>query len=296
MDDGIKIILFRIALVAGIALFYFLGFDWHFGALLVAWLIMTWVILRTYDDWSSFLKRCMLSLPFVALLQLSLFLTINPEPYTYWYSAALLFDALLLNVPKVLFHYITTFFGVAAQISISLTRKQFDASIDFYTYTHIFLIFFCASYLLILNLNKDSYILVLIKSSIFGMVIVLFSWIFMTSESIRVRHNIAFSYAFGFSCFMGLIFFFVLYNLGKKYFRANSLFKKGKIVEPVGYLMNKLNKEASNTKEQAVQADQAGVCNCCGKDGIPQELLFKINSGQQLCATCRKEMDNFRTR
>ncbi len=230
MPDGIKIVLFRIIAIAVAFLFFQFGFDWRYGALLACWIIMTWFILRAYDDWGTLLKRCVLSLPFIALLELGLYAFIRPEHYTYWYSAAILFDALLLNVPKTLPHYITTLFVMAA--SILLVQKQLDAGIGSYTYSSIFLVFFCASYLLILNRNKDKYISILIKSTISGMLVLLLAWIFMTSGNMIDRHNISSGYAYAFLCFLGLIFFLVFYALGKKYFKANNLFKKGKILKP----------------------------------------------------------------
>jgi hypothetical protein len=47
--------------------------------------------------------------------------------------------------------------------------------------------------------------------------------------------------------------------------------------------------EESKTKIREIR--QVGVCDCCGKTGIPQELLFKIDSGQRVCANCLKKME-----
>lgn len=238
MHDGLKILLARIMLIAGGFLFFHFGLDWRYGALLVGWAIMTWCILRSYDNWGTVLKRSVLALPFIALVELSLYMLIKPDHYTYWYVAALLFDALILNVPQVLPHYITTLIGTAA--AILLIRKQFDAGIGSYTLHDIFLTFFCASYLVILNRDKDKYILVLIKSTVSAMLVVLFFWAFMASDSIIDRYNVPFGYAYGFSCFLGLGFFLVFYNLGKKYFKANNLFKKGNIALPFKCFLNKI--------------------------------------------------------
>jgi hypothetical protein len=34
------------------------------------------------------------------------------------------------------------------------------------------------------------------------------------------------------------------------------------------------------------------ICECCGKTGLSQELLFKIDSGQRVCAACLAKMDD----
>jgi len=44
-------------------------------------------------------------------------------------------------------------------------------------------------------------------------------------------------------------------------------------------------------KKRVGKANHTGECECCGKTGIPQELLFKINSGQLVCAACLKNME-----
>lgn len=40
------------------------------------------------------------------------------------------------------------------------------------------------------------------------------------------------------------------------------------------------------------KTERAGECECCGKRDLPQELLFKIDSGQRVCADCLAKMDN----
>jgi len=48
---------------------------------------------------------------------------------------------------------------------------------------------------------------------------------------------------------------------------------------------------ASNDEANS-RIELAAGCSGCGKDDIPQELLFKIDSGQRLCADCLKEMED----
>jgi len=83
MPDSIKVLLFRIAMVAGAALFCWFGFDHRYGALLIFALVITWFVFRAYDDWGTFLKRCVLTVPFVALIELSLYMFISPDRATY---------------------------------------------------------------------------------------------------------------------------------------------------------------------------------------------------------------------
>jgi hypothetical protein len=50
---------------------------------------------------------------------------------------------------------------------------------------------------------------------------------------------------------------------------------------------------ASGEPESRVKkTKRAGECECCGKIGLPQELLFKIDSGQRICAACLAKIDN----
>ena len=230
MDDSIKALLIRLIVIIVAFLFFSLGIDWRYGALFALWLIMTFLILRAYDDWKSFLRKCLLSLPFISIVELCLFLLIHPEHYTYWYTAAILFDALILKVPKLLLHYITTSF--VAALSILLAYKKAEVDISLYVFCQIFLAFFCASYLLILNRSKDKFIYVLIKSIISAALVTLFMFIFTVSDDIADQYNIPLWYSYVFSCILGLVFFIVFYNLGKKYFKTNNLFKRGKILLP----------------------------------------------------------------
>ena len=52
----------------------------------------------------------------------------------------------------------------------------------------------------------------------------------------------------------------------------------------------------NSKKKASSKKSKADICNGCGKGDMPQELLFKIDSGQQLCAACLKEMDNIHGR
>ena len=238
MHDSLKILLARIMLIAGGFLFFHFGLDWQYGALLVGWAIMTWGILRSYDNWGTVLKRVVLALPFVALVELVLYMLIKPNHYMYWYVAAILFDALILNVPEVLPHYITTL--VVTAVSLFLMWKQFDPGIVRYTLLDIFGVFFCASYLIILNANKDKYIWILAKSTISGMLVMLFCWVFTASDGIIDRYNIPFGYAYGFFMFAGSGLFCCFLYSRKKYFKANNLFKKGRIALPLKGFLNKI--------------------------------------------------------
>ena len=79
----------------------------------------------------------------------------------------------------------------------------------------------------------------LIKAFVAALLIVLFFAFFMASYKYMNRHNIPFGTAFAFSCLLGVVFFIVFYNLGKDYFKANNLFKKGKITQSFeGFLEN----------------------------------------------------------
>lgn len=231
MPDSIKILLLRIMMIVGAFLFYYFGSDYRYGALLVGGVIMTGLIMRTYDDWDTFLKRVMLSIPFIAMVELSLYILLRPDRFTYWFSAVLLFVALIINIPKpfLLSHYFTMVLVTGVLLSISLISKLPEIGIGFYTYGSLFISFFCASYLLIMNRNQKTYVPLLAKSFIAGLLITLFFWIFMISDNFMSQHEVSLAIEIGFYCFMGLLFFLIFYNLGKQYFKANDLFKKGDI-------------------------------------------------------------------
>jgi hypothetical protein len=205
MPDSIKMLLIRLAAIAGAFAFFYFSLDWRYGAVLVVWVVMTWFILRSYDDWFTVFKRCVLSLPFIAVFELTLYTVVRPERYMYWYSTAILFDALLINVPKLLPHYIVaTVVGIASTVLVS---GRLDRSRDYYACSSIFLAFFCGFYLLILNGSNEGYITVLIKSFISGVLVVLLSEAFMVSYGIVKSHDLPLGYAYGFSCVLGLAFF-----------------------------------------------------------------------------------------
>jgi len=240
MHDDFKFLLIRVVAIVVAFLFFCLRLDWRYGVFLVGWPTMTLIILRSYDNWGTVLKRGVLALPFIVLAELSLYMLMKPNHYIYWCTAGLLFDALILNVPQVLPHYITTLIVTAA--SILLMRKRLDAGIGSYTHSLMFLTSFCVSYLVILNHNKAKYISVLIKSTISGMLFALYFGVFMATDSIIDRYNIPVGYAYGFVYFLGLGFLLVFYILKKryKYFEANNLFKKGNIAFPFKGFLDKI--------------------------------------------------------
>jgi len=233
MPDGIKILLIRIAAVAGAALFCCLGFDHRYGPLLIFALVITWFVFRSYDDWGTFLKRCVLTLPFVVLTEVGLYAFIAPDRWTYWYSGVLIFEALLINAPAISAHYFVTLLSAGAVIFLGLVRRLWPGHIALYSYCLIYAIFFYASYLLILNRKQTeiNYWSVLMKALFSALLMVLLFGTFMVSHSFMKHRNIPFEIAFAFSCFLGGVFFIVFYYLGKDYFKANQLFRKGKITE-----------------------------------------------------------------
>jgi hypothetical protein len=56
-------------------------------------------------------------------------------------------------------------------------------------------------------------------------------------------------------------------------------------------LFNIKHPAASDIQESNLKkTKRTNECECCGKAGLPQELLFKIDSGQRVCADCLKNM------
>ena len=151
MPDSIKILLIRIAAIGAAGLFCCLGFDYRYGALLIFALVIGWFVFRTYDDWGTFLKRCALAVPFVFLTELSLHAVIAPDRVIYWCSGVLIFEALLINARRISAHYFVTLLSAAVLILVGLLRRLWPGHIALYSYCLIYVIFFYASYLLILN-------------------------------------------------------------------------------------------------------------------------------------------------
>jgi len=239
MSGSVKMLFVRMAAVVGAVLFCCLGYEPRYGSLLVLVFVMTWFIFRSYDDWSTFLKRCVLTFPFVVLTGLSVYAFIGPDRWIYWYYGALVFDALLINARDVRAHYLVTLLSTTTLIFWESARNLWPANSTFCSYGFVFVFLFYGSYLLMLNGKRDGfkYGATLLKALVAALLIVLFFAFFMVSYRYMNRHNFSFETAFAFSCFLGVIFFVVFYNLGKDYFKANTLFKKGKIMQSLeGFL------------------------------------------------------------
>ena len=84
------------------------------------------------------------------------------------------------------------------------------------------------------------------------------------------------------SIFLSILFLFICYKFDILLVERTKTSKKRNMLSE---RWEELNNSADKTKPN-------GVCECCGKTGLPQELLFKIDSGQRVCAACLAKMDS----
>jgi len=108
--------------------------------------------------------------------------------------------------------------------------------------------------------------------------------VFFISQMVCEHYDASLTISLMVSSLIPLCFIVVWYKLGW-FSDKNSTENESKESGHEGLLDNSKKKVSS-------KKSRAGICDCCGKDEIPQEMLFKIDSGQQLCAACLKEMDN----
>ena len=105
------------------------------------------------------------------------------------------------------------------------------------------------------------------KSIKFAIALLLAFYSLLLSDQLCEHYHVSFAISFGISILIALGFlgFCKLFN----------------IKHPV----------ASDASENITNAKLVGECECCGKMGIPQELLFKIDSKQRVCAGCLVKME-----
>ena len=271
MDDGIKVVFFRIALIAGAVLFSCLGIPPQYGVFMAIWLIMTWLILRSYDDWGTFLKRCMLAVSFVVLYELSFYMFFPLDLFDYCASGVLLFILLLVNIPRAFLwpHYFTSTLIIAA---LELINHK-------HPYSFTFVVFFFASYLAIMNRKQKRYIPVLIKSSIPGALAVLLTWVFTTSNSFMDLYKVSSETSKSFCFLLGFCFFVVFSYFARKFSKANDLFKKGQIFsfDPMPV---RRNKNTGNKMEELQSQLNDAYLKECEKQQHNHEIVKNRKENQ----------------
>jgi hypothetical protein len=230
MPGGLKVLLFRLVLVAGAAAATVIGLNPRWGVLIIAFSILFWGVLRTYDDWTSFIKRCLSAIPFIVLAEIGLHLFLRPARYNYWGIGGFLSLMLLLNVQKAWPHYCITLLTLTAATATVIIREKWDAGITYFLFGSVFLTFFYASYFGMLN-RKSDYTFLTIRSAVAGMLGMLFAWIFIVLHRLPTQDEFSPEIYFGFFCLLGLCCFLVFYGLGKKYCKDNDLFQKGQITD-----------------------------------------------------------------
>lgn len=132
--------------------------------------------------------------------------------------------------------------------------------------------FYAASLAAINSTNLKAAHPVAIKLLIFVGLSFLACALVLINHIVCTRCHISFAVSFGISVLIALAFWW-----------ACRLLKISNIALP---------DTAQTAAKRPIRPDE---CECCGKTGIPQELLFKISSGQRVCAVCLKEMEQQRT-
>ena len=285
-------ILFLAAFVVAIGILKLCGYQGtnSFGDPLNKWIfLLIWIIysIWSWKDKRELFKRYVLALPFslltVVLLSLTvldlssssgmgvlmfILLTIGKENSKQYFVVRLVTGAILISLLAILITLIKNTMGMPLNESPK-SMKIYTAFVV--TGLVIAALVFYETYCTLSSRSEkvSKWRPVIVRSVMFAGAISLFFAVFIISDNLCERFNIGFWISFAISVLIALGFLGVckLFN----------------VKHPVSYHVSKTTINKIN---------QADVCGCCGKTGIQQEFLFKIDSGQRLCADCLKKMND----
>lgn len=224
------------------------------------------------------IKRGVLAVPLVLLL-ITISKILGVETPFSIYTGLLLFFFLLIKADNWKVHFVITF---AIAIIFTLlnayvghSRERGDSTLyEWFVISAIVIslgTFYIAYWSTISSKEPIKFRLIFAKSTKYAIALLLMLYLLFLSNHLCWRYNISPVISFGISGLIGLSFFVVC-----------RLFD----ITPSAV--------ANTPKSMPREANHAGECECCGKTGIHQELLFKIDSGQRVCASCLKRMEQSR--
>lgn len=258
-------LLVAIPIGALLGFYRYIGIDKH--APLVFGTIFLPAVIYTLWSWRNqklvFVKRCFLAFPIALLLAIAIKFIRPKDDYHFpLYVGIGLFLILTIKTPNWKMHFLII--SVLSIFCMLLSLYYLHGTFKYRGYiigvASIPICHFYFSYLLSVLSQKPvkfRYVLALAGTTTLAVFLLLLSYAF------RLYYNISFKILFIISCLIGLGLWLVFRYIIAKGF----------------------------TQVAGKKAKQSTGCDCCDRIDISQELLFKIDSGQQLCAHCLKEMD-----
>jgi hypothetical protein len=245
----------------------------------VLWTLYT---LSRWKNYKGLIKRCVLALPFALLAAITM-KVLGFEILLSCMAGVLLFNCLLVETNNLKRHFIITLIGVTASILAVVLVSRFvdshgDNSSKGITIAVIYLAMGCGfavlvfyqSYCAKLGQTQKSQKLAPLAVKSIKLAATIFAAVALLAVSniLCYRYQISFAISFGISVLiaLGLWGFCTLFNIKNPAF-------------------------SDVAERRAKKMQQTNMCECCGKTGLTQEFLFKIDSGQQVCAGCLKRME-----
>jgi hypothetical protein len=242
--------------------------------------------LYTFSRWTNYgelLKHCVLASPF-ALLSALLMKLLGCEMLVSYMVGVLLFNCLLVETPNVRKHYIITLMGVMVPILAVVFARNFifsrgDNDHKYITIGKMYIVMGCGfailvfyqSYCARLSKSQKTQELrpIAVKSVKVAGAFFLTLLLLTLSNLLCDHYQISFWISFGLSVLIaaGLWYFCKFFNIKNPAYSDCS---------------QKLINKPKRTDQ----------CESCGKAGLPNDMLFKINSGQRICANCLAKMND----
>lgn len=296
MNAVLLLLIFIVVVVTG-GILQLCGHGLSYGDPRLLWISIPLLLFYSFNEWKDkreLLKRCILASPF-ALLMGVLLKVIGFEFLISCLGGALLFFALTKETTNWKRHYtITLAIAVVLSIAIAIIKDidhvPNNTSNKYIAIGKIYLVMGCAFVLLVFyegystwlsRSQKEPALRPLAVKSIKLAGVIFLALVLLTVSNFLCEHyKIGFAISFGFSVLIAL----GLWGVCKLFDIKNPAFS-----------------DVAERRAKKILASDKGKttvpsgCDCCGKKDIPKEFLFKIDSGQRVCAHCLKEMEQERT-
>jgi hypothetical protein len=265
-----------IAIVLADVIFGFYGHSISYGDPRLTWIAVPLLLLLSFSSWKDrkeLFKRCILASPFVLLFILLLF-GIGAKIQVICIFGTLLFVSLIDETRNWKRHYIITLISTAILFLLAVSFKIYAPSL-----WNIYIVLGFAFAVLVFYRAYE-------KRLLHG------------QKEIKLYPLAVQSVKFAAACFIPLVLLSATFILYKQYHLGFATSFIIAMLIAMSYwvtckLFNIEDPTHSDGPESKVkEVKRTDECECCGKTGLPQELLFKIDSGQRVCAACLAKMDN----
>jgi len=284
-EEGMRYISWRYIVPMGIfgIMQFFPGHHVRRGDPVVVLALLLWWILYSLWSWKNkkeLFKRWLLALPLGILATILLSFT-GLGAYFSYIGGLLLFILLTRETKNFKQDYVVglcvwTVLIIMLAVLYSLIKPTQTAP----TKSEIYILYIVMGGIITVSVFYDAYDgfsrangvfewkPIVAKSAMrIGMIFLLFA-LFIISDRLCKHFNVGFEISFGISVLIAVVFFVFL-----RFFN----------IKNPAYVVA--------SKSTVKKANYAGECECCGKTGISQDLLFKIDSGQRVCVGCLVNME-----